>query len=206
VTEVRPFRIEVPEPDLDDLRQRLARTRWPEQPPGLGWDYGVPLDYLRELAEYWRTGYDWRKHEARLNQFPQFITTIDGQEVHFVHVRSAEPSALPLIIIHGWPGSIVEFTRVLDPLTDPRSHGGDPVDAFHVIAPSIPGFGFSGPTRETGWDLDRVTVVFAELMERLDMASTGPTAATSVRWCPRHWVASIPTGSSAYTSTGSQPR
>jgi pimeloyl-ACP methyl ester carboxylesterase len=167
MTEERPFRIEVPEADLDDLRQRLARTRWPEQPPGMGWDYGVPLDYLRELAEYWRSGYDWRKHEARLNQFPQFITTIDGQEVHLVHVRSAEPGALPLIIVHGWPGSIVEFTKVIGPLADPRSHGGDPADAFHVIAPSIPGFGFSGPTSATGWDLDRVTVVFAELMERL---------------------------------------
>ena len=134
----------------------------------MGWDDGVPLDYLQELVEYWRTSYDWRRYEARLNQFPQFITTIDGQDVHFVHVLSAEPGALPLIIIHGWPGSIVEFAKVIDPLADPRSHGGDPADAFHVIAPSIPGFGFSGPTRETGWDLDRVTVVFAELMERLE--------------------------------------
>ena len=167
MTKVRPFRIEVPEADLNDLRDRLARTRWPDEPPGLGWDYGVPLDYLRELAEYWRTSYDWREHEARLNEIPPFITTIDGQDLHFLHGRSPEPDALPLIITHGWPGSIVEFTEIIGPLADPRAHGGDPADAFHVVAPSIPGFGFSGPTRETGWNLDRVTVAFAELMERL---------------------------------------
>lgn len=167
MSEVRSFRIEVPEADLEDLRQRLARTRWPEEVPGVGWDYGVPLDYLRELADYWRTSYDWRKHEARLNEFPQFMTTIDGQVVHFLHVRSPEPDALPLIIAHGWPGSIVEFAGIIGPLADPRAHGGNSADAFHVVAPSIPGFGFSGPTRETGWNLDRVTVVFAQLMERL---------------------------------------
>jgi pimeloyl-ACP methyl ester carboxylesterase len=133
----------------------------------MGWDHGVPLDYLRELADYWRTSYDWRRHEADLNQFPLFITTIDGQRLHFVHMRSVEPGALPLMMIHGWPGSIVEFAKVLRPLADPRSHGGALADAFDVIAPSIPGFGFSGPTEETVWDLDRVTVVFAELMERL---------------------------------------
>ncbi len=168
MSEVRPFRIDVPEADLDDLRERLARTRWPTGPPGVGGDYGVPLGYLRELAEYWRTSYDWREHEARLNEFSQFTTPIDGQDVHLLHVRSAEPDALPLVIIHGWPGSIVEFSEIIGPLTDPRAHGGDSADAFHVVAPSIPGFGFSGPTHGTGWDLNRVTVVFAELMERLE--------------------------------------
>jgi len=165
--DIRPFRIEIPQAELDDLRDRLARTRWPDELPGAGWDYGIPLGYLRELADHWRTAYDWREHEARLNAFPQFTTTIDGANLHFLHVRSPEPDALPLIVTHGWPGSVVEFMRVLGPLTDPRAHGGDPADAFHVVAPSIPGFGFSGPTPERGWNIARVTRAFAELMERL---------------------------------------
>ncbi|MPZ87985.1 MAG: alpha/beta fold hydrolase [Nitriliruptorales bacterium] len=167
MTEIRPFRIQVPQADLDDLRNRLARTRWPDELPGVGWGYGVPLGYLREVAEYWRSSYDWRAHEARLNEFPQFTTVIDGTKVHFLHVRSPEPDALPLVITHGWPGSIVEFTEIIGPLTDPRAHGGDPADAFHVVAPSIPGFGFSGPTREPGWNLHRITTAFAVLMGRL---------------------------------------
>ncbi|MEU6789428.1 epoxide hydrolase family protein [Nonomuraea angiospora] len=166
-TEIRPFRIDIPQADLDSLRDRLARTRWPDELPDVGWTYGVPVGYLKGLAEYWRTSYDWREHEKRLNDFPQFTTTIDGQNIHFLHVRSPEPDALPLIITHGWPGSIVEFMDVIGPLTDPRAHGGDPADAFHVIAPSIPGFGFSGPTRETGWDLSRIARAWAELMRRL---------------------------------------
>jgi pimeloyl-ACP methyl ester carboxylesterase len=167
MTEIRPFRIQVLEADLDDLRDRLARTRWPDELPGAGWDDGVPPDYLRELAEYWRTSYDWREHEARLNELPQFTTAIDGQDLHFLHVRSPEPDAVPLIITHGWPGSIVEFLEIVGPLADPRAHGGDPADAFHVVAPSVPGFGFSGRPRETGWNLDRITAAFAELMDRL---------------------------------------
>ncbi|MGH2370681.1 MAG: epoxide hydrolase, partial [Chloroflexota bacterium] len=143
---MRPFHIEIPPAALDDLRDRLARTRWPDELPGVGWSRGVPLGYLKGLAEYWRTGYDWRTHEARLNQFPQFTTTIDGASVHFLHVRSPEPDALPLVITHGWPGSVVEFLKVIGPLTDPHTHGGDPADAFHIVVPSIPGFGFSGPT------------------------------------------------------------
>ncbi|MER6007526.1 epoxide hydrolase family protein [Nonomuraea angiospora] len=166
-TEIRPFRIDIPQSDLDVLRDRLARTRWPDELPDVGWSYGVPVGYLKGLAEYWRTSYDWREHEKRLNDFPQFTTTIDGQNIHFLHVRSPEPDALPLIITHGWPGSIVEFMDVIGPLTDPRAHGGDPADAFHVIAPSIPGFGFSGPTRETGWDMSRIARAWAELMSRL---------------------------------------
>ncbi|NUW39388.1 epoxide hydrolase family protein [Nonomuraea rhodomycinica] len=165
--QIRPFRIDIPQSELDDLRDRLARTRWPDELPGVGWSYGIPVSYVRRLAEYWRTGYDWREHEAALNAYPQFTTEIDGQDIHFLHVRSPEPDALPLILTHGWPGSIAEFMKVIGPLTDPRAHGGDPADAFHVVAPSIPGFGFSGPTREAGWDLGRVARAWAELMSRL---------------------------------------
>jgi epoxide hydrolase len=161
------FRIDIPQADLDDLRDRLARTRWPDQLPGVGWDYGIALDDVRELAEYWRTGYDWRAHERRLNSFPQFITEIDGQTVHFLHVRSAEAGALPLIMTHGWPGSVVEFMEVIGPLTDPGAHRGDPGDAFHMVVPSIPGFGFSGPTRERGWNVNRIARAWDELMRRL---------------------------------------
>ena len=165
--ETRPFRIDIPQADLDDLRERLARTRWPSELPSAGWEAGVPLDYLKDLAAYWRTGYDWRAHEAQLNEFPQFTTVIDDQDVHFVHVRSPQPGALPLIITHGWPGSIVEFMNIIGPLTDPASHGGDPADAFHVVAPSLPGFGFSRPLAGPGWDTRRVARAWAELMHRL---------------------------------------
>jgi epoxide hydrolase len=166
-SEIRPFRIDVPQADLDDLRDRLARTRWPDELPGVGWSRGVPVEYLKGLAGYWCGAYDWRAQEARLNQLPQYTTTIDGANVHFLHVRSPEPNALPLILTHGWPGSVVEFVNVIGPLTDPRSHGGDPADAFHVVVPSIPGFGFSGPTAETGWNVVRVARAWAELMSRL---------------------------------------
>jgi epoxide hydrolase len=128
-TKIRPFRIDIPQPDLDDLRDRLARTRWPSEIPGVGWDRGVPLDYLKELAQYWRTTYDWREWEAKLNEHPQFTTTIDGQNIHFLHVRSPEPDAFPQILSHGWPGSVVEFLEVIGSLTDPRAQGGDAVDA-----------------------------------------------------------------------------
>ncbi len=166
-TTIRPFRIQIAQTDLDDLNDRLHRTRWPDELPDVGWTYGVPASYLKGLAEYWRASYDWRTFEAKLNEFPQFTTTIDGQNVHFLHVRSPEPDALPLIITHGWPGSIVEFMDIIGPLTDPRAHGGDPADAFHIVAPSMPGFGFSGPTRETGWDMSRIARAWAELMRRL---------------------------------------
>ncbi len=171
--EIVPFRIEIPQSELDDLHERLARTRWPDELPGAGWAYGIPLDYVRELAQYWRSGYDWRRHEARLNEFPQFTTTIDGAHVHFLHVRSPEPGALPLIITHGWPGSIAEFLNVIGPLADPRSHGGDPADAFHVVAPSMPGYGFSGPTRERGWNMRRVAAAWAQLMSWLGYGRYG---------------------------------
>jgi epoxide hydrolase len=166
-TDIRPFRIDIPQADLDDLRNRLGRTRWPDQLPGVGWSRGVPLDYVKDLAEHWRTTYDWRAWEARLNHYPQFTTTIDGQNVHFLHVRSPEPDALPLVVTHGWPGSIVEFLDVVGPLSDPRAHGGEPADAFHLVIPSIPGYGFSGPTADAGWDSTRVAKAWAELMGRL---------------------------------------
>ncbi len=172
-TAILPFRIAIPQSGLDDLRDRLARTRWPDELPGVGWAYGVPLSYLKSLAEYWRTDYDWRKQEARLNDYPQFTTTIDGANVHFLHVRSPEPNALPLILTHGWPGSIVEFLDVIGPLTDPGAHGADPADAFHLVIPSIPGYGFSGPTRDTGWTTSRVARAWAELMKRLGYGRYG---------------------------------
>ncbi|MEV5558408.1 epoxide hydrolase family protein [Nonomuraea wenchangensis] len=171
--EISPFRIDVPQSVLDDLHDRLARTLWPDELPGVGWSYGIPVSYVKRLAEYWRSGYDWRQHEAALNEYPQFTTVIDGQNIHFLHVRSPEPDALPLVLTHGWPGSVAEFMKVIGPLADPRSHGGDPADAFHVVAPSIPGFGFSGPTRETGWDLLRVARAWAELMGRLGYGRYG---------------------------------
>ncbi len=164
---IQPFRIEIPQSDLDDLRERLARTRWPDALPGVGWSYGVPLDYLKELAAYWRDGYDWRAWEAKLNELPQYVTEIDGQSIHFLHVRSPESDALPLILTHGWPGSVVEFLDVIGPLSDPRTHGGDPAEAFHLVIPSLPGFGFSGPTHETGWNVDRIARAWAALMQRL---------------------------------------
>ena len=166
-TDIRPFRIDIPQADIDDLRDRLARTRWPDMLEGVGWGYGIPLDYVKELAEYWRTEYDWRKHEGRLNKSPQFTTMIDGENVHFLHIRSPEPNALPLLVTHGWPGSVAEFMRIIGPLTDPATHGGDRADAFHVVAPSIPGFAFSGPTKQTGWHMRRVADAFAQLMSRL---------------------------------------
>jgi pimeloyl-ACP methyl ester carboxylesterase len=172
-TEISPFRIEIPQSDLDDLHDRLARTRWPApipvpDPSTAGeWSKGVPLGYLRDLADHWQHTYDWRVHEAHLNEIPQFTTVIDGQRIHFLHVRSPHADALPLILTHGWPGSIVEFLDLIGPLTDPAAHGGDAADAFHVVIPSLPGFGLSGPTSEPGWTATRVGAAWAELMARL---------------------------------------
>lgn len=164
---MRPFRIDIPQEQLDDLHARLTATRWPEELPGVGWDRGVPLGYLKELAEYWRTSFDWRGAEAELNRHPQFIEEIDGAPVHFLHVRSPEPDATALLLTHGWPGSVAEFLDVIGPLSDPRAHGGDPADAFHLVIPSIPGYGFSTPLPEKGWDTDRIARAWAELMARL---------------------------------------
>lgn len=164
-TEITPFRIDIPQQQLDDLNRRLDETRWPDGVSGVGWAQGIPLDYTRELAHYWRDSYDWRAQEARLNAFPQFRTEIDRHNLHFIHVRSAEPGALPLVLTHGWPGSIVEFLDVIGPLTDPVAYGGKAEDAFHVVVPTIPGYGLSGPA--VGWSTARAARAWAELMSRL---------------------------------------
>ena len=164
---IERFHIRVDDSILDDLRLRLARTRFPDQIEGTGWEYGTPIDYLRELVEYWRDEYDWRAQEARLNELEHFRTAIDGQSIHFVHARSGHADAFPLLLIHGWPGSVVEFLDVIPRLTDPEAHGGRADDAFHVIAPSLPGYGFSEPPRTPGWDVRRIAHAFVELMRRL---------------------------------------
>jgi epoxide hydrolase len=149
--EVTPFRIEVPQAELRDLRERLLRARWPEAETVTDWSQGVPLAYLAELCRYWADGYDWRATEARLNDLPQFRTEIDGLGIHFLHVRSPHPQALPLVITHGWPGSVVEFLKVIGPLTDPTAHGGEAADAFHLVCPSLPGYGFSDKPAQPSW-------------------------------------------------------
>jgi pimeloyl-ACP methyl ester carboxylesterase len=171
--DLKPFQIAIPAADLDDLKARLARSRWPDEIPGSGWNYGVDLTWAKDMAAYWGNGFDWRNEEARLNAFPQFTTTIDGQNIHFLHVRSPEPTALPLILTHGWPGTFAEFSEVIGPLSDPRRHGGDPADAFHLVVPSIPGFGFSGPTHEPGWDSARIAKAWNDLMHALGYISYG---------------------------------
>ena len=162
-----PFRVDIPQAELDDLKRRLADTRWPGEVSGAGWSRGVPLEYLKELAGYWGETFDWRAAEARLNEFPQFTTTIDGTNVHFMHIQSPEADATPMIMTHGWPGSPAEYLNVIGPLTDPRAHGGDPSKAYHLVIPTIPGFGFSGPTPEPGWTMPRVANAWAELMSQL---------------------------------------
>jgi pimeloyl-ACP methyl ester carboxylesterase len=155
--DIRPFRVEVSEAVLDDLRDRLARTRWPDQIPGSGWDYGTDLAYLQDLCGYWETKFDWREQEDRFNRWPHFLTDIDGQQIHFIHAKSDDPDALPLIMSHGWPGSVSEFLDVIEPLRE----------SFHVVVPSLPGYGWSGPTTQPGWDVKRVAQAWAALMARL---------------------------------------
>ncbi|TPG33811.1 epoxide hydrolase family protein [Mycolicibacterium hodleri] len=167
MTTVEPFRIDVPDDVLADLRRRLANTRWPEPECVDDWSQGIPLAYARELAAYWGNDYDWRPREAALNRFDQFTTEIDGLSIHFVHQRSRHPDALPLVITHGWPGSIVEFHKVIAPLTDPTAHGGRAQDAFHVVCPSLPGYGFSGKPTSTGWNTNRIAQAWETLMVRL---------------------------------------
>jgi pimeloyl-ACP methyl ester carboxylesterase len=167
-TDIRPFTITIPDADLEDLRDRLRGTRWPQPLPGVGWERGVPVDYLKRLAGYWLKDFDWREQERQLNAIPQFTTTIDRQQIHFLQVRSPEPHALPLILTHGWPSSPVEFLALIGPLTDPAAHGGDPADAFDLVIPSLPGYGFSTPVSEAGWgNLFRVAHAWAQLMARL---------------------------------------
>jgi pimeloyl-ACP methyl ester carboxylesterase len=165
--EVRPFSVHVPEEDLADLRTRVAATRWPDPETVPDQSQGVQLNRIQELVRRWETDYDWRKVEAKLNALPQFMTNIDGLDIHFIHARSQHPNALPLIITHGWPGSILELLKVIDPLTDPPAHGGRPEDAFDVVIPSMPGYGFSERPQGTGWDPDRIARAWAELMGRL---------------------------------------
>ncbi len=165
--DVVPFQLAVPDSELDDLKERLRRTRWPERETVADWSQGIPLDYVRDVCAYWAKGYDWRATEARLNRIPQFRTTFDGLGIYFLHLRSREPDALPLVLTHGWPGSIVEFLKVIGPLSDPAAHGGDAGDAFHVVCPALPGYGWSDKPAEPGWGIPRIAGAWAELMRRL---------------------------------------
>jgi pimeloyl-ACP methyl ester carboxylesterase len=172
-SDIRPFRIQIPQADLDDLMDRLARTRFAPASPGDTWDYGMPTNYLRDFVTYWRTEFDWRAQERRINAFPQFVTDIDGQTVHFVHVRSVEPNATPLVLTHTYPGSFVDLLDMVGPLTDPVAYGGSAEDAFSVVIPSIPGFTFSMPLVERGWTMARVARTWDVLMRRLGYDSYG---------------------------------
>ena len=165
--EIIPFRIDIPEADLDDLRRRLSQTRWPEPETVTDWSQGIPLDYTRDLCDYWLRDYDWRRCEASLNGFAQFRTEVDGLGIHFLHVRSPHEDATPLIMTHGWPGSIVEFRKVIGPLTDPVAHGGSAADAFHLVCPSLPGYGFSAKPARPGWSTTRTADAWDQLMTRL---------------------------------------
>ena len=164
---IRPFTLDVPQLELDRLRARLDLVRWPERETVDDWTQGVPLARAQAFVEYWRSAYDWRRCEAMLNRFGQFVTTLDGLDIHFLHVRSPHANALPLILTHGWPGSVIEFHKVIGPLTDPTAFGGDASDAFHVVAPSLPGYGFSGKPEQSGWNIERIARAWAELMTRL---------------------------------------
>ena len=170
---MQEFTIHVEDSTLEDLKARLERTRLPDQIPGSGWDYGSDRAYMEDLLDYWRVEYDWRKHEAQLNALPHFKTEIDSVDMHFVHVRSKQDDAMPLVITHGWPGSVYEFMDVIGPLTDPVAHGGKAEDAFHVVLPSMPGYGFSGPSHNRGMSVDSVATVVAKLMERLGYGRYG---------------------------------
>jgi pimeloyl-ACP methyl ester carboxylesterase len=171
--DIKPFRIAVGDETLEDLRARLRSTRWPEAELVDDWSQGTPLAWIQEVCRYWAEDYDWRYREALLNRFAQFATAIDGLDVHFLHVRSPHADALPLVLTHGWPGSVVEFHKVIAPLTDPTAHGGDAADAFHVVCPSLPGFGFSAKPTTTGWGVDRIAGAWATLMNRLGYSGYG---------------------------------
>ncbi|HWM72698.1 MAG TPA: epoxide hydrolase [Nocardioides sp.] len=172
-SEIRPFVVEIPQADIDDLQARVERTRFAPAAPGDSWEYGTPTSYLREMVDHWRTGFDWREQEARMNAHPNFRTEIDGQTIHFLHVRSAEPDARALVLTHTYPGSFAEFLDMIGPLTDPVAHGGRAEDAFHVVIPSIPGFGFSTPVVDGGWTMARVARTWDTLMRRLGYESYG---------------------------------
>ena len=167
MSEITPFEINISDEEIADLKQRLANTRWANKETVDDWEQGIPLAYVQEVAEYWQNDYDWKEREALLNRFPQFMTNINGLDIHFIHVKSPEENATPLIMTHGWPGSIVEFQKVIEPLTNPVAHGGKAEDAFHLVCPSLPGYGFSGKPTETGWGLGKIADTWAELMARL---------------------------------------
>ncbi len=167
MSKVKKFRIRVPKSALTDLKRRLATTRWPERETVAGWSQGVPLAYMRELVEYWRSDYDWNRCQDELNMLPQFITEIDGLDIHFLHIKSPHRNAMPMVMTHGWPGSILEFMKVIGPLSDPESYGGKGEDAFHVVIPTLPGFGFSAKPDAPGWGIERIGRAWGELMARL---------------------------------------
>lgn len=167
---IRPYRIEIPDRDIADLKRRLEATRWPEREPVDDWSQGTPLAYLQAVCTTWANQYDWRATEARLNRLPQFVTAIDGVDIHFVHLRSTHDQALPLVMTHGWPGSIIEFLKIVEPLVDPSAHGGSAEDAFHLVLPTLPGYGFSGKPARTGWGVERIARAWSTLMDRLGYA------------------------------------
>ncbi|GAB5450046.1 MAG: epoxide hydrolase [Halioglobus sp.] len=169
-SDITPYKVAISDAELNDLQQRLAITRWPDRETTGDWNQGIPLDYARELARYWETDYDWRRFETKLNSWPQFVTCIDDIDIHFIHVRSPEENALPLIISHGWPGSVVEFHKVIDALADPVAHGGNAEDAFHVVAPCLPGYGFSGKPTSPGTSVEKIGRMWGQLMARLGYA------------------------------------
>jgi len=183
---IKPFTLHVEDHVLTDLQQRLARTRWPDQIPGSGWEYGVDLAFMQKLVAHWQTGYDWRKHERALNALPQFTTQLDGITLHFIHVKSPHEKATPLVLVHGWPGSVYEFHKIIPMLTEPEKHGGKVEDAFHVVCPSLPGFGFSSAPTEKGWSSNRMAETIAKLMARLGYdrygAQGGDWGGGIVRW------------------------
>ena len=164
---ITPYKIQVPEEQLDDLKNRLQRTRWPPGETAQGWSQGVPLAEIQDLCEYWRESYDWRRCEAFLNSWPQFQTVVDSVRIHFLHIRSKHDDAVPVLLTHGWPGSILEFRHVIAPLTDPTAHSGSPEDAFHLVIPALPGFGLSEKPLDVGWNPVRIAKAWAVLMERL---------------------------------------
>jgi len=190
----RPFTISIADETLDDLRRRLTNTRWPEAETVDDWSQGIPLEYVKEVCQYWATSYDWRAAEARLNRFDHAIETIDELDIHYLDAPSPEPDAMPLLITHGWPGSIVEFLDVIEPLRDPRAHGGDPADAFHVICPSLPGFGFSGKPTTTGWGVPKVAEAWIALMQGLGFE----------RWAAQggDWGAAVTTAIGSHGDSG----
>jgi pimeloyl-ACP methyl ester carboxylesterase len=193
--DVTPFKVHVPQAALDDLKERLANARWPDKEPVTDWSQGVPLAKAQELVEYWRTRYDWRRVESSLNALPQFRTQIDGLGIHFIHVRSKHENALPIVLTHGWPGSVLEFLEVIGPLVDPTAHGGKADEAFHVVIPSLPGFGFSEKPTEPGWRLPRIANAWAVLMARLGyshyVAQGGDWGAGVTSWMAKHQPAGL---------------